>query len=237
MGPLLTIEVHEALLAAGRSGSAGIECSLDLQRTQSRVEVAPDHWSWQGSRFPYLAAAKERTIYYWTGAAFEPAARYSNALIKLIPTQWGAPTFEIDGIKMLPTSRESPYTDAERKVRLIRPPGRHILDTCGGLGYFASWCQQLGAAAIQSYEKNPDVIWLRGLNPWSPQESGGLTVSQTDVTQAIHSLEDRSSMRCYTILRVSGSRASCTRRSSMLSLPESSNLVGFCSITPERPTG
>jgi predicted methyltransferase len=42
-----------------------------------------------------------------------------------------------------------------------------ILDTCGGLGYFAAWCLQGQAASVLSYEKNPDVIWLRSLNPWS----------------------------------------------------------------------
>jgi predicted methyltransferase len=63
-------------------------------------------------------------------------------LIKLVPTDWGPPTFEIDGIKMLPTSRVSPFADAERKVGLIEPRGKTILDTCGGLGYFAAWCLQ-----------------------------------------------------------------------------------------------
>src|SRR5882762_6442915 len=86
--------------------------------------------------------------------------RSTNSLIKLVPTEWGPPTFEIDGIKMLPTAKVSPYEDAQRKVALIRPRGKVILDTCGGLGYFASWCLQGQAARVQSYEKNPDVIWL-----------------------------------------------------------------------------
>ena len=52
-----------------------------------------------------IEVCKERTIYYWNGSGFGPVSRYTNALIKLVPTQWGAPTFEIDGIKMLPTSQ------------------------------------------------------------------------------------------------------------------------------------
>ena len=54
------------------------------------------------------------------GETFQPAARYTTSLIKLVPTDWGPPTFEIDGIKMLPTAQVSPYADAERKVELIR---------------------------------------------------------------------------------------------------------------------
>jgi predicted methyltransferase len=118
------------------------------------------------------------------------ASRYSGALIKLVPTEWGAPTFEIDGIKMLPTSRESPIEDARRKVALVEPRGRAVLDTCGGLGYFAACCLDAGVASIRSFEKNADVLWLRTLNPWSPDpdatESGGrLQLGHADVAQAI----------------------------------------------------
>ena len=192
MGPLLTAKVHATLRAAGRNGLTTVPCSLDLEHSMTSVEAGPDHWSWQGRRYPFMAACKERTIYYWAGDAFEPAARYGSSLVKLVPTQWGAPTFEIDGIKMLPTAQLSPYADAERKVGFIRPRGKVILDTCGGLGYFASWCLRGRAAHVHSYEKNPDVIWLRGLNPWSPRAARGLTLTGGDVAQAIAGLPDLS---------------------------------------------
>ena len=76
-----------------------------------------------GRHYPYLESCKDRTIYYWAGESFQPAARFGTALIKLVPTRWGPPTFEIDGIKMLPTAHVSPYEDAERKVGFIRPRG------------------------------------------------------------------------------------------------------------------
>jgi uncharacterized protein len=167
-GPLLTEDIHTALLRAVQGGQPTLECSLDLQRSRTLVAVAADHWRWNGSQYPYLDACKERTVYFWDGASFRAAARYTQSLIKLVPTQWGAPTFEIDGIKMLPTARLSPFEDAQRKVELIQPRGKAILDTCGGLGYFAAWCLQGGARHLVSYEKNPDVLWLRTLNPWSP---------------------------------------------------------------------
>ena len=184
--------LHDALLAAVGSGVTTVTRSLDLGRSQSVVETGAEHWSWQGRAYPYLETCKDRTIYYWTSDAFEAVARFGQSLIKLVPTEWGAPTFEIDGIKMLPTAQVSPYADAERKVGLIEPRDKTILDTCGGLGYFAAWCLAGKAILVQSYEKNPDVIWLRSLNPWSPQTGAGLTLSNSDIAIEIAQLPDAS---------------------------------------------
>jgi predicted methyltransferase len=192
MGPLLTLEVHEALRAAARAGKPTIECTLDLGRSKTMVDVGSAGWSWRGEQFPFLEVCKERTIYHWVDGTFQPVARFTTSLVKLVPTEYGPPTFEIDGIKMLPTARISPYSDAERKVDLIQPHGKVILDTCGGLGYFAAWCLQKRAKRVLSYEKNPDVIWLRSLNPWSPEVGGGLTLAQADIAEEIGLLPDKS---------------------------------------------
>jgi uncharacterized protein len=190
--PLLTLKVHEALLTAVHAGERSVACSLDLERTRAVVSVDESAWSWEGQRYPYASTIKDRTIYYWAGETFEPVSRFTTSLTKLVPTEWGPPTFEIDGIKMLPTAKVSPYADAERKVALIQPRGKTVLDTCGGLGYFAAWCLQGQASHILSYEKNPDVIWLRGLNPWSPASGAGLTLTQADIVEQIATLPDQS---------------------------------------------
>jgi len=75
---------------------------------------------------------------------------------------------------------------------LIQPRGKVILDTCGGLGYFAGWCLHRHARQVHSYEKNPDVIWLRSLNPWSPEIGNGLTLAQADIAEAIELLPGKS---------------------------------------------
>lgn len=185
---LLTRAAQDALLAASRNGIAAIDCSFDLGRSQTTVTVGPNDWALQGQNYPFITHCRDRTIYYWTGDAWESVQRFSGALIKLVPTEWGAPTFEIDGIKMLPTAQVSPYADAERKVGLIEPRGKTILDTCGGLGYFAAWCVKGKAKLVQSYEKNPDVIWLRSLNPWSPQPGPGFTLTHGDIALEIAQL-------------------------------------------------
>lgn len=194
-GPLLTRALAQALLAARDAGAATWTGSLDLERSQTEARLETDAWHWHGQRYPYPDALRDRTIHYWDGEGFAPVSRYSGALIKLVPTEWGVPTFEIDGIKMLPTSKESPIDDARRKVAQVQPRGKVVLDTCGGLGYFAACCLEAGVARVLSFEKNTDVLWLRTLNPWSPDPdapaSGGrLQLTHADVSQAITALAD-----------------------------------------------
>jgi predicted methyltransferase len=192
MNPLITANVHEQMRAALRAGETVVECSLDLGCSLASLKLEAEEWNWRGQRYPYLSVCKDRTIYYWDGANFEPLSRYTHSLIKLVPTEWGPPTFEIDGIKMLPTAKVSPYDDAKNKVALIQPRGKVILDTCGGLGYFAAWCLKGDAARVISFEKNPDVIWLRSLNPWSPKAEGVLSLTPGDISEQIASLPDAS---------------------------------------------
>ncbi|RDS81967.1 class I SAM-dependent methyltransferase [Dyella psychrodurans] len=196
-GPLLTRSIGEALLAAHDIGTSEWIGSLDLGRSSGSALLQSDAWQWKGQRYPYPNKLKDRTIYYWDGDEFSSVSRFSGSLIKLVPTEWGAPTFEIDGIKMLPTSKESPFEDARRKVALVEPRGKVLLDTCGGLGYFAACCLEAGVARIHSFEKNPDVLWLRTLNPWSPDpgepaHGGRLQLTHADVSQAIAQIADAS---------------------------------------------
>ena len=189
-GPLLTRADADALLAAQAKGALHWSGSLDLGRSTDDAHLDADTWRWRGSSYPYPGALKERAIHYWNGADFAVAARFGNGLYKLVPTPWGPPTFEIDGIKMLPSAQVSPYEDARRKVALVQPAGRRVLDTCGGLGYFAACCLEAGAAQVCSFEKSAEVLWLRTLNPWSPDPAsaacdGRLVLTHADVTQRL----------------------------------------------------
>lgn len=196
-GPLLTRHDADTLHAARDRGESAWQGSLDLGRSTGTARLHAAHWEWLGVAYPYPPRLKERTLHYWDGGEFAPVSRYAGSLIKLVPTEWGVPTFEIDGIKMLPTARTSPLDDARRKVALVQPRGKAVLDTCGGLGYFAACCLDAGAASVRSFEKNPDVLWLRTLNPWSPDpeapDAGGrLQLAQGDVAVAIEGMPSAS---------------------------------------------
>lgn len=196
-GPLLTLPLAAELNAANAKGASEWTGSIDLGRSTQAVSLQSDTWQVNGQRFPYPGKLKDRTIYYWDGEDFSAVSRFAGSLIKLVPTPWGAPTFEIDGIKMLPTSKASPFEDARRKVALVEPRGKVVLDTCGGLGYFAACCLESGVARILSFEKNEDVLWLRTLNPWSPDpeaeaSAGRLQLTHGDVSQAISGIPDAS---------------------------------------------
>ena len=196
-GPLLTADTLASLKQARDAGETQWSGSLDLGRSTHIVDVADVDWMLESQRYPWPESLKDRTIYFWTGSEFAPVAHFGGKLIKLVPTDWQVPTFEIDGIKMLPSAQVSPWDDARQKVELIAPRGRRVLDTCGGLGYFAAWCLQHGATQVQSFEKNADVLWLRRLNPWSPDPEAAdhrerFQLTHADVSQAIHTLPDAS---------------------------------------------
>jgi len=191
-GPLLTAETQARLAQALAQGATHCECSLDLGLGESAVGVSRAGFSWGGHEYPWPDALKDRTIYHWDGSGFAAVSRYAGSLIKLVPTPWGAPTFEIDGIKMLPSADESPFEDARRKVDLVGVSQRRVLDTCGGLGYFAAWCLRRGATRVLSCEKNSSVLWLRELNPWSPGPDARLELLNVAVERHIGSVPDAS---------------------------------------------
>ncbi len=190
--PLLTLPVLQKLAAARERGEQRLTISLDLGRSTATVEPRRDGWRWQNLRYPYPEDIKDRTVYGWNGTGFEAISRFDAGLYKLVPTDWGPPTFEIDGIKMLPTAQVSPFEDAHVKVAMVEPRGKRVLDCCGGLGYFAHWCLVEQAMSVLSFEKSAAVLWLRTVNPWSPRRDARLTLTQADVAQEIAKLPARS---------------------------------------------
>jgi predicted methyltransferase len=192
--PLLTLDVLDVLRDATTRGDVTARVSLDLGRSVEDCGVGPDGFVRRDRSYPWPEPPRERTILHWDGTGFTPVQRWDGGLYKLVATPWGTPTFEIDGIKMLPTARVSPWDDAAAKVALVDVRGRALLDTCGGLGYFAAHALAAGAQTVTSFEKSSAVLWLRTLNPWSPQieEAAHLQLHHADVSDAVRGLPDAS---------------------------------------------
>jgi len=66
------------------------------------------------------------------GLVFQ-AAVSDGGYLKLLPTA-GAPTLEIDGVRMHRTVGTTPEVDARVKLDALGVEGGRVLDTCTGLG-------------------------------------------------------------------------------------------------------
>jgi predicted methyltransferase len=189
---LITQDVVEAIQSAAQRGDDRAAVSFDLRRSVTTVEPTSDGWRLDGRKVRFPDRVRDRTIYALEGIDWAPVARYGSALYKLVPTDWGPPTFEIDGIKMLVSQKISPIEDAKNKIRLVDVGGARLLDTCGGLGYFAVAALEAGCASIRSFEKSPEVRWLRTQNPWSPSADPRFELTAGDVTEHVGAFPDRS---------------------------------------------
>lgn len=114
---------------------------------------------------------------------------WDNGYYKLVPTS-GAPTVEIDGVKMHRSKDIDPFIDARQKVQEVVKAGDNVLDTCGGLGYTAIWSLRLGAGNILSVEFSDTMLKIRQDNPWSREmNSAKIKIARGDAGDVIESLE------------------------------------------------
>ena len=111
-------------------------------------------------------AQDHRSIYFVENKTIYAAAISSKHFYKLAKTD-GAPTLEIDGIRMHRTKGTTPERDAEEKLNILGLKSGKVLDTCMGLGYTAIQAHENGAEYVISIEFEPNVIRIAQLNPWS----------------------------------------------------------------------
>ena len=90
----------------------------------------------------------------------------NNHYFKLVPTK-GAPTIEIDGVRMHRMSDITPEKDAEHKIDKLNISGGNVLDTCTGLGYTSISTLDMGAEIIVTVERSVEVLIIALMNPYS----------------------------------------------------------------------
>ena len=111
-------------------------------------------------------AKNERSVYFVDQKTVYMAATSGKHFYKLSPTT-GAPTLEIDGIRMHRTKGTTPDKDTRDKLKMLCLSSGTVLDTCMGLGYTAIEAQRRGADNVVTVEYDPNVLLMSRINPWS----------------------------------------------------------------------
>jgi len=187
-------EARRLLLSKGE-----VRVNLDLRRTnRSHVVIVDD----EKAIFPNGSevekdllkkiAKDNSTVYFLRGGHLYKAAIATDGFYKLVPTI--PPTIEINGIRMHRTKEVNPLKDTRNKIETVNPKeGEFVLDTCMGLGYTAIESAKRGAYVI-TIEKDPNVIELARLNPWSREvfTSQNIQLIQGDAFEVVKKFNDES---------------------------------------------
>lgn len=113
-------------------------------------------------------AENERSVYFVDQKTVFMAATSGKHFYKLAPTD-GAPTLEIDGIRMHRTKGTTPDRDTRDKLKLLGLSSGVVFDTCMGLGYTAIEAVRRGADRVVTVEYDTNVLLISFINPWSSQ--------------------------------------------------------------------
>ncbi len=111
--------------------------------------------------------------------------------LSLVATR-GTPTLLLAGFTMHRIKGTDPQRDTQAKLRSIAPVIGRVLDTTTGLGYTAIAAART-AAAVLTVERDPAVLRLARLNPWSRRlfECPNITRRLGDASVLIEEYPDR----------------------------------------------
>ncbi len=163
--PMLTSETAKNILAGKNT------VSLDLGKSETTIKQTNKTYLLNkvesiGSDILEKIAQDQRSIYFVSNKTVFMAAIRGKHFYKLAKTT-GAPTLEIDGIRMHRTKDTTPEQDARDKLSILGLRSGRVLDTCMGLGYTAIQANESGAEYVVTIEYEPNVIRITQLNPWS----------------------------------------------------------------------
>ncbi|AFL95379.1 SAM-dependent methyltransferase 1 [Thermococcus cleftensis] len=191
----LTAREARRLLFSGGT----VKLNLDLRKTSRAWEIKREGEEFifpDGTRVSRdvleRIARDEGSVYFVRGGGVYKAAIAGEHFYKLVPTI--PPTIEINGIRMHRTKEVNPLQDTRNKVNAVKPKeGETVLDTCMGLGYTAIEASKRGAYVI-TIEKDPNVIELARINPWSRElfTGGKVQVIQGDAFEVVKKFKDES---------------------------------------------
>lgn len=197
-GPVLHPWLASEILRAAALGLGSIKISLDLGLSLDNVRIL-------GSRAVFgeleielekLSSLEEGFLYKLVDDELIRLDLFDKEnYYKLKPVSPNkAPTLEINGIQMHRTVGTDPWSDAVDKVRALgRIRGLKILDVGTGLGYTASVSAARGAGLVVTIEKDPNVLFLASMNPWSKGlENPRILIVLEDAVKALPRIPDQS---------------------------------------------
>ena len=176
--PLLTSNEANQILKALDKAPTKFSLSLDLGLSQDEILIEKERILLPSGQtidisFIKKIAKKTRTIFFLENKQILKATIARKHFYKLVPTKFGhPPTLEIDGIHMHRVKDVLPDEDAKIKIKIINPKPSSIgLDIGTGLGYTAIQAIKFGAGKVITIEKDPIVLEMAQLNPWSHELS------------------------------------------------------------------
>jgi predicted methyltransferase len=142
-----------------------VEVSLDLGITTSRINTS--EWQESAESLEKIAIDVD-SLYFWKEDGFFKAAISDDRFYKLMPVEGSkAPALLIDGVLMHRVKDTNPLEDAKMKANLCAKRSIDMLEICTGLGYATTACLERGINSIVTIEKDPNVLKLAEINPWS----------------------------------------------------------------------
>lgn len=167
-----------------------LELSLDLGISQTRIDVSD--LVWEADKLEKIVKDPDSIYFIRDGETYK-AALSTDHFYKLHPTgPTTAPALLIDGVLMHRVKDINPIEDASMKAELCARKGIDMLEICTGLGYSTIACLRRGVRSIVTVEKDPSVIELARLNPWSKDLFTDKRVStvQGDASEEIEAFAD-----------------------------------------------
>ncbi len=187
----LDSSVAETILSAIQQGLPEIEVSLDLGRTTSLVDLTSN---WDTDALAKIAS-QDNSVFFREGEEYYQAAVSEEHYYRLFLSESGkAPALLIDGVLMHRVKDMDPMQDARMKAALCAKKDFNMLEICTGLGYSTIACLEKGAATITTIEKDPNVIKVAQVNPWSDHLFSDERISLVigDAVERIRELENNS---------------------------------------------
>ncbi len=194
-----------AILSARQESREECAVSLDLNLTESRMELEPEGVSFSdGQSLSWQAveaiAEAETVCYRIANDTAEPISFYSEMVgrfYSLMPTR-RAPTMRVAGFPMHRIKGIDPHEDTLRKIRTIAPVAGSVLDTTTGLGYTAIEAARK-ADSVLTIELDPTALMVARLNPWSHELFANPKITQRigNAYDVVQELPDASFARIF----------------------------------------